>query len=115
MKIEKEFINEKTAVIIPFEEIEVYNASELKDELSGVFDKGYTNIIIDLVNIEYIDSSGLGVLVSTLKKVKSVNGYLILLSPKNPIKQILELTSLNKVFTIVSDRDEAMKVINKIH
>lgn len=113
MRIEKEIIDAKTTVVIPFEEIEVYNASELKEELSEIIEKGCLNIIIDLVNIEYIDSSGLGVLVSTLKKVKTINGNLILVSPKNPIKQILELTSLNKVFSITTDKEEALKIINK--
>lgn len=113
MKIEKEILEGKIAVVTPFEEIEVYNAADLKNELSDIIDKGSINIIIDLINIEYIDSSGLGVLVSTLKKLRTVDGNLILVSPKNPIKQILELTSLNKVFSITNDKEEAMNIIKK--
>ncbi|BDU50643.1 STAS domain-containing protein [Haliovirga abyssi] len=96
-------ITEEKAIYIPTEEIEVYNASEIREELSEMIDNGVKEIIIDLRNVEYVDSSGLGVLVSTMKRLKKINGKMILLSPKNAIKQVLELTSLDKVFTIEYD------------
>ncbi len=107
--ISKQEINSKTYVIVPGEEIEVFNASELKDEIMKLIESGYLKIVMDLRNVEYMDSSGLGVIVSTLKKIKTVNGKLIISSPRSSIKQIFELTSLDKVFNVYETLEEALK------
>lgn len=111
MAILKEEVNETTCLVTPGEEIEVYNAAELKEELMSILDGTHSNIIINLENVEYIDSSGLGVLVSTLKRVNIDSGKLILMSPKSAIKQILDLTSLDKVFKIVDNKESALTLI----
>lgn len=108
MKIDKQIVNDSTAIIFVYEEIEVYNAQELKDYIGDVINSGYINIIVDMKAVEYIDSSGLGVFVSTLKKIKTLNGKMTIASLKGSISQIFSLTSLDKVFTIVKDKEEAL-------
>lgn len=111
MRIEERIVNEKTAVISIFEEIEVYNAQKLKEYLSEKIDKGYINLVINMEAIEYVDSSGLGVFVSILKKIKILNGRLIIASLRNSINQIFLLTSLDKVFEIAENSEVALSNI----
>lgn len=54
-------------------------------------------IYLDCENMEYIDSAGIGILVMTQKKSKSLNIKLVLMSMKSPIKDILELANLQKI------------------
>ncbi len=88
------------------EEIEIYNNHNIKSEIFNLIDLGINNIVIDLSKVKYIDSSGLGVLISALKKLKQIGGKLILLAPTKEIQEILKLTNLSKVFLIVGSMDD---------
>ena len=68
---------------------------------------------MDMSKVEYIDSSGLGVLVSVLKKVKVSEGKLVLISPKSSVKQILSLTNLDKVFNIQDTLENAVDAVRR--
>ena len=58
-------------------EIDIYNAPELKSSLLKLIDEKNGNIIVDCTNLKYIDSTGLGVLISALRRVKDYNGEII--------------------------------------
>ncbi len=68
---------------------------------------------MDMSRVEYIDSSGLGVMVSVLKKVKHAEGKLVLISPKSSVKQILSLTNLDKVFNIQDNLENAVEAVRR--
>lgn len=90
-------------------EIDVYNSMELKRELNELIDKGNKNFILNLEKVSYMDSSGLGILVAILKKVKMTNGNLKIVKLKENIKKIFELTKLVKFFEIFEDTQDALK------
>ncbi|MEX1308366.1 MAG: STAS domain-containing protein [Eubacteriales bacterium] len=88
-------------------EIDIYNAEDLKQDLHALIDEHKGDVIIDCKGLQYIDSTGLGVLVSALKVVKDYNGYVKLTSLKSHIAKIFNLTGLTKIMEIEEYKDEA--------
>jgi anti-sigma B factor antagonist len=85
-------------------EVDIYNADSLKSELHSLIDEKKADIVLDCTSLKYIDSTGLGVLVSALKKVKEAEKQIRIISLKPYIAKIFILTGLDKIFSIeVSD------------
>lgn len=81
-------------------EIDIYNAPELKSSLLGLLEQNKGNIQIDCADLKYIDSTGLGVLISALRHVKDYKGEITIKNLKPYIYKIFTITGLDKVFTI---------------
>ena len=81
-------------------EIDIYNSNKVKEYLSNLLEENKYNIEIDCSNLNYIDSTGLSSLISTLKKVKTFNGNISLLNLNSNISRIFTITNLNKIFDI---------------
>lgn len=90
-------------------EIDVYTSPKLKESLTKLIEKGKYNLIIDLEEVRYIDSTGLGVLIGTLKKVREHNGTIAIICNNPQIKKIFNITGLVKIFGIYKNADEASK------
>lgn len=90
-------------------EVDVYTSIDLKKELTRLMEAEQKKIIIDLENVNYMDSSGLGVLVALLKELKKIGGELKLISLPISVKKIFDLTRLTKFFSIYNNLDEAIK------
>lgn len=107
MKIVKDF-REGVVIIRPDEKhIDGYMAIDFKSKLNEIVQNGGEKIVIDLSRLEFIDSSGLGAMVSVLKKT-GMPGKVILCGVKDGVRSILELTRLNKVFPIYHSVKEAV-------
>ncbi|WP_246939630.1 STAS domain-containing protein [Bacillus pinisoli] len=78
----------------------VQEAMKLREEISAYVEKGYKDFDFDLGALEYIDSTGLGVLIGLQKQAVSNNGNLTVRGLKGPVKEIFYLTRLNLVFKI---------------
>src|SRR5229473_4041733 len=70
-------------------------------------------IIIDLNGVDYIDSGGLGILVGLLVSARNRGGELKLVSPKQRIKELLRRTSLDKIFRVYGNDEEAVAAFRK--
>ncbi len=81
-------------------EVDIYNADSLKSEVHSLIDEKAADIVLDCTNLKYIDSTGLGVLVSTLKKVKQAGKSIQIINLKPYINKIFTLTGLDKIFVI---------------
>jgi anti-sigma B factor antagonist len=90
------------------ERLDAHNSSELKAQLLRLFEEGKTNLVIDLHAVRFVDSSGLGALVSGFKNASSRNGSLKLSGLQLQVKSMFELTRLHRVFEIFADVDEAL-------
>ncbi len=88
-------------------EIDVYTAPRLKDALVGALEGGCLDLIIDMGNVTFIDSSGLGVLVGALRRAKERSGAVRLVCTRDNILKIFRITGLDKVFPIFSNVKEA--------
>ncbi|MBZ4645756.1 MAG: anti-sigma factor antagonist [Petroclostridium sp.] len=81
-------------------EIDISTVTELKEKLYAIVEQKNRSVKLDCTNLNYIDSTGLGVLVGVLKKVKSNNNDIYITNLKNNIKKLFLITGLNKVFII---------------
>jgi len=99
------FREEGDWVIISLEgELDMSNANEFKNELIDEFvSKGKVTIALDLSNLEYIDSSGLGVVVSVHKRCKLNGGRLAICGMNDTLNRLFKLTSLDKALNIYPD------------
>ncbi|HHY74018.1 MAG TPA: STAS domain-containing protein [Bacillus bacterium] len=82
-------------------EIYVDQASSFREALLPYLEKGYKNFIIDVSNLSYIDSSGLGVLIGIQKRAITNGGKVTIKGLKGPVKELFELTRLTKIFEII--------------
>lgn len=89
-------------------EIDLYNAPEIKDTIKNQIDSGKKKIIINLKEVSYIDSSGIGALISSLSNLKKVGGGLKILHVYDSVKKVFELTKLTSFFEIFDSEDDAV-------
>ena len=87
----------------------VGNRQELKQRVLDEAEGGARKVLVDFAKAGYIDSSGLGVLVSLSKKIREAGGALRLANLNEDLKTLFELTKLDTLFQIASTRDEALK------
>ena len=88
------------AIVAVGGEIDVYTAPKLRDQITELVSGGSYNIVIDLEAVEFLDSTGLGVLVGGLKKVRAHDGSLDLVCTQERLLKIFRITGLAKVFVI---------------
>ncbi len=84
-------------------EIDIFKSAEFKDALLGLIAKNQSDLRLDCKNLEYIDSTGLGALVTVLKKVKDYGGHIYLVNMKQNSFKLFKITNLDKVFIIEGD------------
>ena len=89
-------------------EVDVYTAPRLRERLVELVDAGARNVVVDLGGVEFLDSTGLGVLVGGLKRVRAHDGSLDLVCTQERILKIFRITGLTKVFGIHNSVDEAI-------
>jgi len=87
----------------------VGNRQELKQKVLEELEDGARKFVVDFENTGYIDSSGLGVLVSLSKKIREQGGQLRLASLNEDLRTLFELTKLDTLFTIAESREEALQ------
>ena len=89
-------------------EIDVYTAPKLRDKITELVSDGIYDIIVDMEAVEFLDSTGLGVLVGGLKKVRAHDGSLHLVCTQDRLLKIFRITGLAKVFVIHDSADAAL-------
>jgi anti-sigma B factor antagonist len=89
-------------------EIDVYTAPRLRDTITDLVAAGSYDLIIDMERVEFLDSTGLGVLVGGLKKVRAHDGSLELVCNQDRLLKIFKITGLSKVFVIHDSADAAL-------
>jgi anti-sigma B factor antagonist len=79
-------------------EVDLYASSQLRDAILRLTEEGENRIVIDLNNVSFMDSSGLGVLVAGLKRARERGGELALVFGEGSVQKVLGITGLDKVF-----------------
>jgi anti-sigma B factor antagonist len=89
-------------------EIDVYTAPRLRELLIDLVNNGHYQLVVNMEKVEFLDSTGLGVLVGGLKRVRAHDGSLDLVCTQERILKIFRITGLTKVFGIHASVDEAI-------
>ena len=84
-------------------------SAALRELVCNLLDKGHRQILLNLGDVHYIDSAGLGSLVSAFTSVRKQNGELKLLNLTNKVHDVMQITKLYTVFDIMDDEAVAVK------
>ena len=109
MNLNIETRNEVIIIYVKEERLDAHNSGDLKSEMQRLFEEGKKNILVDLHDVRFIDSSGLGALVSGFKNAISNQGNLKLSSLQPQVKSMFELTRLHRVFEIFPSSSDALE------
>ena len=90
------------------ERMDAHNSGDLKEQMLQLFDDGKCNLIIDLTAVRFVDTSGLGALVSGFKNASARDGSLKLCCLQPQVRSMFELTRLHRVFEIFPSVEEAL-------
>lgn len=90
-------------------EVDVYTAPALKERLVDLIESGCSNVVVDLEQVSFIDSSGLGVLVSALRRARERDGAVRIVCTRENILKIFRITGLDKVFPVFAEAAEARR------
>jgi len=111
IKIDTKTLNNAAQVVEVQGEIDVYTSPKVKEIITELIEKGNYNLIINLEGVRYIDSTGLGVLIGALKRVREKDGCINLVCNNPQIKKIFNITGLVKIFGIYKTEEEASKAL----
>jgi anti-sigma B factor antagonist len=109
MDLDIEFSQDGDACIVALKgEVDVYTAPALRERLIEASESGSLTVVVDMTGVDFIDSSGLGVLVSALKRVRENGGQMRIVTSKEPILKIFRITGLDRVFELSPTLPEAV-------
>jgi anti-sigma B factor antagonist len=89
------------------------NGLELVDLVNDKVNESILLCAIDLSAVRYMNSSGIGVLITLLTKLRNKGGEVVLINPSDQIKKLLIITKLNAIFNIVANEQEALTKLKK--
>ena len=88
-------------------EVDVFTAPKLREQIIGLLTDGRDRIVVNLEKVDFMDSTGLGVLVGGLKRVKEKEGSLALAGAHGTVLRVLSVTGLNSVFPLHETVEQA--------
>jgi anti-sigma B factor antagonist len=106
LKIRK---NDEIYIIDVLGEMDLYNSYKLKELMMKMFEKNIGRFIINLEDVEYIDSSGIGALIYITSTIKKMNLKLAITNIRGSVKKVIELTKLTGFFPILPSLEDAVK------
>jgi anti-sigma B factor antagonist len=89
-------------------DLDLTTAPRLREQVVKVVTSGQPNVVLDLEEVDFVDSTGLGVIVGLLKRTRSQGGDLRLVSTRRSLQKVLELTSLHQALPLARTVDEAL-------
>ena len=106
--IEDRSVDADTHIVSVAGEIDLFTAPEFKQRVSAPIDEGRTHVVVDLTETTFIDSSSLGVLIGAHRRLRRLEGQLVIVCSNDAIAKTFRITGLDGVFTIVTTLDAAL-------
>jgi anti-sigma B factor antagonist len=95
-------------------EVDVSTAPRLRQRLVELATEGRAWVVVDLSGVEFLDSTGLGVLVSGLRRFRSLGGDLTLAGPQPRIVRVLDITRLDRAFDVYDSVTAAVAAVSEV-
>jgi len=108
LKVTPRRVDENTQALDLEGEVDVYTAPALRQEIMDQVDGGVKHLLVNLSKVEYLDSTGLGILIGGVKRIKEQGGAMRLVGPSPRISRIFEITGLNKIFDVYGTEADAL-------
>ncbi len=108
MKITSENLDDVTLLVLSGR-LDALSEGGLKDEVNGLVEGGRINIAVNMEDVNFIDSSGLGALISSLRTARDSGGDLRVCSLTEQVSMVFQVMRLNKVFKIFDTKEDALR------
>lgn len=90
-------------------EIDVFASPELRETLLALLDGGGRQFAIDLTDVDFLDSTGLGVLVGIYHRLRAVDGWMVFVCASERVRRVFHVTQLSKILILHDTLDEALE------
>src|SRR6186997_984250 len=110
MELTTEKIGDITVVVLPGEQLDAGNAKEFKRDIVAVLEP-CSKVVFDLRELRFVDSSGLGAILSCLRHLNGKGGDLKLCEMTKPVRALFELVRMHKIFDIYPTRSDAVRAL----
>jgi anti-sigma B factor antagonist len=100
--------SDRVVIVVKEERLDAHVSTELKERILRALEEGGRHIVVDLAEVTFIDSSGLGALLSGYKNANQRSGTFVLSGLQPRVRSMFELTRLNRVFEIYPRLQEAI-------
>ena len=112
MKVTYETIKD-TLIVKIVGELDQHSAQFLRKELDKLILLGAKNLLLNLEELDFMDSSGIGVIIGRYKNVLTLGGVTAILNPKSQVEKIIRLSAIDKIIPIYFDLDEALDNVRR--
>lgn len=112
MQVRLENLPENKGVIVTIgsENLDAGNVKTFKEQIAPTLNE-FGTVLVDMSQLTFVDSSGLGALLSCLRTMNNKNGQLKLFAMAKPVLALFELVRMHRIFAIYNSRDEALAVV----
>lgn len=110
MELTTEQVADITIVVLPGEQLDAGNAKEFKRDIAPVLEP-CRKVVFDLRELRFIDSSGLGAILSCLRQLNAKGGDLKLCEMTKPVRALFELVRMHKIFDIYVTKADALRAL----
>jgi anti-sigma B factor antagonist len=101
-----------TIVAFPQDNLDAGNVEQFRAAMQPVIAQSAT-VLLDMSGLNFVDSSGLGAMLSCLRNMNSKNGQLRLFGMTKPVMALFELVRMHRIFSILDSREEALEDVAK--
>jgi anti-sigma B factor antagonist len=112
MQLNKFYLDSQTAcVVLETHKLDMSNAADFKKKISALVENE-TQMVLDMAQVEFVDSSGLGAILSFLRDLRTRGGELRLCCVQPRVMAMFELVRMHKIIPLLATREEAMGIQN---
>lgn len=90
-------------------ELDVASSGRVREQVALLLSEGRTDLVVDLTDVTFLDSTGLGLMVGTLKRVRLAGGRLVLVVPSESVLKVFRVTGLDQVLTLHDSLEDALR------
>ena len=102
-----------TVIVSVTGDLDLWNAPALEQRLRRCLDQGSQWVVVDLSEAAFLDSSGLGALTNSKRRIERKGGRLVVINTNDQMRRVFELTGLMRVLNVVPDRAHALAFIDE--
>ena len=107
-RLEEDHPQPDTVVVTVYGDLDLHSADQLGDLLVGVVDRGTSLVVVDLSDVEFVDSQGLGAVMRGTRRFGAGKDRFRLVVPAPEIRRVFEITALDRVFPLDATREQAL-------
>jgi len=107
MEVAVEKVKDVAVVLVPVDELDASNVAEFKRDIASVL-QAYSEVVLDLSRLRFVDSSGMGSILSCLRQLSAKGGDLKLCGMTRQVRAVFELVRMHRIFDIRATQEEAI-------